>query len=66
MSAKKAYCYGGGFWQDIYDPSFVPHALVGSDPEGIVDRVVAAEAKKQIIDYHGIVQSKEGLRSATR
>jgi predicted amino acid racemase len=59
---EKAYCYGGGFWQDIYNPDFIPHALVGSDPETMVDKLVRAESKKQIIDYHGILQSKAGLQ----
>jgi predicted amino acid racemase len=57
-----AYCYGGGFWQDIYNPSFVPRALVGSDPETISDRLVNAVSKRQIIDYHGILQAKEGVK----
>jgi predicted amino acid racemase len=59
---EKAYCFGGGFWQDIYNPNFIPRAVVGNDPETIVDRLVKAESKKQIIDYHGILESKEGLK----
>lgn len=59
---EAAYCYGGGFWQDIYSPDFVTRALVGSNPDTISDRLVDAVPKKQIIDYHGVLQSREGVR----
>ncbi len=58
---SEAYCYGGGFWSDIYDPGFVPSALAGRDPETILDRVVKSVPKKTIIDYHGVLRSREGL-----
>ncbi len=57
----EAYCYGGGFWSDIYDPGFVSSALAGRDPETILDRVVKSVPKKTIIDYHGVLASREGL-----
>ena len=59
---QRAYCFGGGFWQDIYNPDFVHRAVVGSDPQTITDRVVKSVSKNQIIDYHGILESKEGIR----
>ncbi len=58
---EQAYCFGGGFWSDIYDPTFVPSAVVGRDPDSIVDRVVKSVPKKPIIDYHGVLASKEGI-----
>jgi predicted amino acid racemase len=58
---EQAYCFGGGFWSDIYDPTFVPSALVGRDPGSIVDRLVKSVPKKPIIDYHGVLASKAGI-----
>jgi predicted amino acid racemase len=58
---EQAYCYGGGFWSDIYDPAFVSSAVAGSDPEKIVDRVVTSVPKTTIIDYHGVLASRAGL-----
>ncbi len=57
----QAYCYGGGFWSDIYDPNFVPSAVAGNDPEKIVDHVVTSVPKTTIIDYHGVLASLGGL-----
>jgi predicted amino acid racemase len=58
---EQAYCFGGGFWSDIYDPTFVSSAVVGRDPGSIVDRLVKSVPKKTIIDYHGVLASKAGI-----
>jgi predicted amino acid racemase len=57
----EAYCFGGGFWSDIYDPTFVSNALVGRDPDSIVDRLVKSVPSKPIIDYHGVLASRVGI-----
>lgn len=58
---EQAYCYGGGFWSDIYDPTFVSSAVAGNDPDEIIDRVVTSVPKTTIIDYHGVLSSRKGL-----
>jgi predicted amino acid racemase len=46
------YAHGGGLFQDIYDPEFDYKALVGRDPDTILDREVSWKLTDQIIDYH--------------
>ncbi|TYB89598.1 MAG: YhfX family PLP-dependent enzyme, partial [Kosmotoga sp.] len=46
------YCYGGGYWSDIYDPQYVSRGLVGSNPDTIFNNKTKIIPKKQIIDYH--------------
>lgn len=57
----QAYCFGGGFWQDIYDPNFTTRALVGHEPGTIKNRAMATIPRKQIIDYHGVIASRNGV-----
>lgn len=52
---NEAYCFGGGFWSDIYNPDYVPKALVGYTPEEAFSNIVLSVPKKVIIDYHGSV-----------
>lgn len=48
----KAYAHGGGLWQDIFDEKFQYKALVGSDPETILNNELVWDRVPQIIDYH--------------
>lgn len=52
---NEAYCFGGGFWSDIYDPDYVPRALVGYTPDEALSNMVLSVPKKVIIDYYGSV-----------
>ena len=47
-----AYAHGGGLWQDIFDNNFKYKALVGSDPDTIMNNELNWERVPQIIDYH--------------
>ncbi len=47
-----AYAHGGGLWQDIYDNNFKYKALVGSDPDTIMNNELSWNRVPQIIDYH--------------
>ncbi|BAS26255.1 alanine racemase [Limnochorda pilosa] len=53
---QQAYTFGGGFWSDIYDPSFVSSAFVGRTGDEALQNVVRSVPKKQIIDYHGALE----------
>jgi predicted amino acid racemase len=48
----EVYCYGGGYWSDIYDPEYVSRGLVGNNPDNIFNKKSKIIPKKQIIDYH--------------
>jgi predicted amino acid racemase len=52
-----AYAYGGGLFQDIYQPGYQAHAVVGSTWEQARENVVDfLHDIPQIIDYHAVLQ----------
>ena len=57
----RAYCFGGGFWSDIYDPAFRTNALVGHNPRTIGEHRVETVPQKPIIDYHGVLVTRDGV-----
>lgn len=58
-----AYAYGGGLFQDIYQPSYEAHALVGSTWEAARDNEVNyLHEIKQIIDYHAVLEPGDRCR----
>jgi predicted amino acid racemase len=57
------YAYGGGLFQDIYQPGYQARALVGSTwEEARNSSVDYLHEIKQIIDYHAILQSSDRCR----
>ena len=46
-----AYAHGGGLFQDIFDNDFTYKAVVGSDPEKIMDNELTWNRVEEIIDY---------------
>lgn len=60
---KRAYAYGGGLFQDIYQPGYEAHALVGSTWEQTKDNCVDyLHEIKQIIDYHAVLEPADRCR----
>jgi len=58
-----AYAYGGGLFQDIYQPGYRPQALVGSSWDSARDnRVDFLSEIEQIIDYHAVLQPGDRCR----
>jgi predicted amino acid racemase len=56
----RAYAYGGGLFQDIYQPGYRARALVGSTwEEAHNNSVDYLHEIKQIIDYHAILQPSD-------
>lgn len=54
--ADQAYAYGGGLFQDIYQPGYTARALVGSTWEAARDNPVDYHHDiEQIIDYHAVL-----------
>lgn len=62
----EAYCFGGGFWSDVFPPGHVPTALVGRSGDEALAHLVRSIPKDTIIDYHGsVVPAKECQVGAT-
>ncbi len=58
-----AYAYGGGLFQDIYQPGYRAQALVGSTWDHAQDnRVEYLHEIKQIIDYHAVLRPGDRCR----
>lgn len=54
---ERAYAFGGGLFQDIFQPGYQPHALVGSTwDEARGNRVRYHAEIEQIIDYHAVLE----------
>jgi predicted amino acid racemase len=54
---ERAYAFGGGLFQDIFQPGYQPHALVGSTwDEARGNRVRYYAEIEQIIDYHAVLE----------
>jgi hypothetical protein len=59
----RAFAFGGGLFQDIYDPAFRPSALVGSTFEAARDNLVEYRSEiEQIIDYHAVLEPGDRCR----
>jgi predicted amino acid racemase len=59
----QAFAFGGGLFQDIYDPTFRASALVGSIFEAARDNAVEYRSEiEQIIDYHAALQPGDRCR----
>lgn len=60
---NRAYAYGGGLFQDIYQPGYEAHALVGSSWESARDNEVDyLHEIEQIIDYHAVLEPGDRCR----
>ena len=58
-----AYAYGGGLFQDIYQPGYPARALVGSTWDRARDNAVEyLHEIKQIIDYHAVLRPGDRCR----
>lgn len=58
-----AYAFGGGLFQDIFQPGFASHALVGSTwEEARENRVRYFSDIVQIIDYHAVLSPADRCR----
>jgi predicted amino acid racemase len=58
-----AYAFGGGLFQDIYQPGYEAHALVGSTWDAAREnRVRYWSDIEQIIDYHAVLSPAERCR----
>lgn len=54
---SRAYAYGGGLFQDIYQSGYRAHALVGASWEHAKTNMVDYHHEiKQIIDYHAVLE----------
>jgi predicted amino acid racemase len=59
----QAFAFGGGLFQDIYDPAYRASALVGSTFESARDNVLEHRSEiEQIIDYHAVLQPGDRCR----
>jgi predicted amino acid racemase len=59
----RAYAFGGGLFQDIYDPGYHARALVGRNWEEARDNAVDyLHAIEQIIDYHAVLEQGDRCR----
>jgi predicted amino acid racemase len=59
----QAFAFGGGLFQDIYDPAFRPSALVGSTFGAARDNLVEYRSGvDQIIDYHAVLRPGDRCR----
>jgi predicted amino acid racemase len=59
----RAYAYGGGLFQDIYQPGYRARALVGSTwEEARTSGVDYLHELEQIIDYHAVLQPGDRCR----
>jgi predicted amino acid racemase len=58
-----AYAYGGGLFQDIYQPGYQARALVGSTWDRARDNAVEyLHEIEQIIDYHAVLRPGDRCR----
>jgi predicted amino acid racemase len=59
-----AYAYGGGLFQDIYQPGYQARALVGSTWDRARDNAVEyLHEIEQIIDYHAVLRPGDRCRA---
>src|SRR5215212_5669592 len=64
LPERPTYAYGGGLFQDIYQPGYRARALVGSTwEEARNNSVEYLHEIEQIIDYHAILQPGDRCRA---